>query len=110
MRETSYGKIDALAETGELSVPLVVLKNDIKNSSSRFIGFIPGFLMKNIISNEKEECMLKLKTFLKKKLKVMMKNNEPFPFFPSKQEILKEYDNVELIEFIKIKSESRKNS
>ncbi len=108
MRQTTGGQIDALAISGELSVPLVILKNENKNVT-HYIGFIPGILMKNISAETLEDCKTKLKNFLVSKLKDMVKANEPFPFFPDKEEINKEYDNIELLEFVKIKSQNRKN-
>lgn len=102
MRETSFGKVDALAQNGELHIPLVILKNESQNSTFPYLGFIPGFLMKNINGTTIEECKTKLKEYLIQKLKIMKQNNEPFPFFPTKEEIMKEYSNVEVVEFIKI--------
>ncbi len=109
MRTTSYGKVDALAQTGEVSIPLVVIKNSMESAKIPYIGFIPGFLMKNINGYTIDECKTKLKEYLINKLKIMKLNEEPFPFFPTKEEILKDYDNVELVEFIKITSNDRKN-
>lgn len=108
MRQTSSGQTDALAISGELFVPLVILKNENKNIT-HYIGFIPGILMKNISADTLEDCKAKLKNYLVLKLKDMVKNNEPFPFFPTKEEIYKDYDNIEHLEFVKIKSENRKN-
>ena len=107
MQTSPYGKIDALAQTGKLSIPLVVLKNTAQNSNS-YIGFIPGFLMKNISANTSEQCIKNLKEYLTTKLKTMIKQNEPFPFFPTEEEIRKDWDNVEIIEFVCVKSDKRK--
>ena len=109
MRETSYFKTDALAETGELLIPLVFIKNICKTGNTNYIGFIPGFLMKNISAETLQECKSSLKDFLMNKLKQLKKSGEPFPFFPNKEQILKSYENVDSVEFIKIKSNSRKN-
>ena len=67
--------------------------------------------MKNIEMYTSDTCpnCTKLKEYLINKLKIMKLNEEPFPFFPTKEEILKDYDNVELVEFIKITSNDRKN-
>ena len=43
MRNTSYGRIDALAQTGEVSIPFVIIRNTTENVSIPYIGFIPGF-------------------------------------------------------------------
>ena len=109
MRNTSYGRIDALAQTGEVSIPLVIIRNTTENVSIPYIGFIPGFLMKNVNGHTVDECKTKLKEYLVKKLKMMKQNDEPFPFFPTKEEIMKDYDNVEIVEFIKVTSKDRKN-
>ena len=110
MIKTTNGKVDALAISGELCIPLVILKNDNKASELPFLGFIPGFLMKNVNGKTLEDCKEKLLNYLKQKLQRMMQEDEPFPFFPTKEEILKDFDNVELVEFIKVKSEKRKQS
>lgn len=107
MQTSPYGKIDALAQTGKLSIPLVVLKNTTQNSS--YIGFIPGFLMKNISAQTPKQCIEKLKEYLNTKLKTMIKQNEPFPFFPTEEEIKKDWENVEKIEFVCVKSDKRKS-
>jgi len=39
----------------------------------------------------------------------MKELGEPFPFFPTRAEIMSEYDNVKCIEFVKVKSEQRKD-
>lgn len=105
---TTIQGVDALAQSGELSIPLVISKKEGKENKVSYIGFIPGFLMKNIIADNVNDCKTELKNFLMNKLKQLMKNNEPFPFFPTKVEILKNYDNIESIDFIKVKSNNRK--
>ena len=84
---TSFGKADSLA-SGEVLIPLVVLKK----SENSFAGFIPGFVMKSIVENSPEECLANLKTYLTQKLKIMKENGEPFPFFPNRNEIMKDIE------------------
>lgn len=104
---TTFGKADSLS-AGEIMIPLVIIKRDYDDKSS-FAGFIPGFVMKNIVENSKEECLAKLKNYLSQRLKAMMKNGEEFPFFPTKDEIMKDFENVYSVDFIKITSNLRKN-
>lgn len=101
------GTVDALKELGSLSVPMVIIKED---NISTYKGFIPGFVMKNVINETLDGCKADLKKYLKQKLVTMAKNNLPFPFFPTKEEILKDFDNVVSVEFIKISSSSRKSN
>ena len=70
---------------------------------STLIGLVIGYFLFT------HECKTKLKEYLVKKLKIMKQNDEPFPFFPTKEEIMKDYDNVEIVEFIKVTSKDRKN-
>lgn len=96
---TSFGKADAIY-SGEVMIPLVVLQK----SENSFAGFIPGFVMKNIVESTAEECIAKLKTYLTQKLKTIKENGDTFPFFPNRQEIMKDFENVYKIEFIKVVS------
>lgn len=106
-RITSFGKQDSLAISGKVSMPLVILK--IQNLQGiKFIGFIPGLTSKDVICDSSEQCKRKLKETANQIVKVMAKNNTEFPFFPSKETILKDYPNVAEIIFIKITSQKRK--
>ena len=107
VRVTSFGNADSLA-SGEVMIPLVVLKNETNNVVS-YTGFIPGFVMKNVTEATPEECFSKLKNYLNQKLKTMLEENQTFPFFPTRAEIMSDFKNVHKIEFIKIKSSARKN-
>ena len=107
-RITNFGKIDTLTESGELLVPLVIFSR-IKNSQEEFVGFIPALTKKDIVCLTKEECKTKLKQTAKQILSNMAKENKPFPFFPTKAEILEEHKNTKEIVYIKIKSEKRKS-
>ena len=98
MTITAHGRIDALKQSGVLFVPLTILKQSI----NEYVGFIPGILMSNITAKTEEECLMLLKGFFKEKLKNMVKNKEPFPFFPDKKEIYVDYKNVCKVELVKI--------
>jgi len=98
MTITSHGRIDALKQSGKLFVPLTI----IKQSTCEYIGFIPGILMSNITAKTEQECLTILKNFMHQKLKAMMQNKEPFPFFPDKKEIYEDYKNVCRVELVKI--------
>ena len=104
---TPFGKIDALSISGELSVPLVIIWKT-ENKQKSFHGFVPALSKKDIISHNLEDCKTALKAEALKLIK-QYKNTE-FPFFPSKEEILKDFENVCYLTFIKIKSEKRKNN
>ncbi|MBE7074645.1 MAG: hypothetical protein E7376_01525 [Clostridiales bacterium] len=106
--KTAHGIVDALAISGEVLIPLVILKSNQENSQN-FLGFIPGFTMKTIVESSEDICKEKLKKYLVSKLKTMKELGEPFPFFPTRAEIMSEYDNVKCIEFVKVKSEQRKD-
>lgn len=105
---TTYGKIDSLAISEQISMPLVILKQNTEKGQ-RFIGFIPAITSRDIISNTLDECKNTLKQEAMKIIGIMAKDNVEFPFFPTKNEILENYKNVIEISFIKIKSKKRKN-
>ena len=103
-----FGQIDTLSISGELKVPLVILlKQNLTQKS--YIGFIPGLSKKDIKESTLENCKKKLKLLAESTIKEMATNNLPFPFFPSKEEILTDFENVCYISFIKIKSQKRKS-
>ena len=102
VRISSFGKIDTLSLTGEISMPLIILKQPTERSF-KYVGFIPAITASDLTDNNLEGCKKKLKQEANKILKNMAKNNTEFPFFPNKEEILQTYKNVEEIYFLKIK-------
>lgn len=94
---TAFGKADSLS-AGEVMIPLVVLKK----SEDSYSGFIPGFVMKNVVEDTSEKCFARLKNYLIEKLKMIKQNGDTMPFFPKREEIMKDFENVFKIEFIKV--------
>ena len=105
-RITSFGKVDTLTQYGEIAMPLVILKAQ-NISTTKYIGFIPGITTKDITSNNLDDCKKLLKEQTKKIITQMAKDNIEFPFFPTKEDILKDFKNVVEIIYIKIKSKKR---
>lgn len=101
MRKTSFGQINSI-DISEQKVPLVVQK--CTSDKFAYVGFIPALKVQSIYSDNIDECTAKLKDILTKKIKSMILNNEPFPFFPNQNEILEEYGSVERITFVKLTS------
>lgn len=81
-----------------LSIPLVIMQNQ-----GVYQGFVPGFVMKDIIDEDLEECKKKLVEHTKKVVKTKVNNNQVFPFFPTNEEIKKDFKNVVLIKRVNIK-------
>lgn len=106
-RISSYGKQDALAISGEVSMPLVILKK-INLKGVKYLGFIPGLTNKDVVCDSAQQCKDELKNIASQIVKEMAKNGTEFPFFPSKEDILKDYPNTAEIAFIRIKSQKRK--
>jgi len=106
MRDYGFGKADSLSISGEINMPLVI----IKNSNNTFNGFIPGLTKNDIVSDSLDLCKINLKEQALNIIKDYKKNNTPFPFFPTKEELLKDFENVCYISFIKIKSTKRFNN
>lgn len=102
------GQIDTLSINGEIQMPLVIL---LKTSLTKkeYIGFIPGLTKKDIVSSDLEECKNNLKQCAQDLVKKMATENSPFPFFPTKEEIMSDFENVCYIGFVKIKSQKRKS-
>ena len=101
--------VDAISITGEVDIPLVILKRENLNGSFTYSGFIPGFMAKTLSADNYDDCKKLLKEFLMEKLKRMRKDNDPFPFFPTETEIRQDYDDVFTVDFVKVKSDKRKS-
>lgn len=99
---TSFGKINALSEMHELSVPIVILQRK-KLDQKQYIGFVPALTKKDIVCNSLDECKTILKQAAKDLIVNMYLTNTPFPFFPTKEEILEDFENVCYVSFIKVK-------
>ena len=98
MRKEPFGVVCSLAVNGEIKLPLVVCKE-----KNQYVGFVPGFIMKTIVEKDIDICKIKLKDYAKQEVMRMSKNKQPFPFFPSEEEIFEDFQNVKYLEFIKIK-------
>lgn len=82
-------------------LPLVIIRDeDILKDV--YLGFVPGINMHYVIDKSIQTCKIKLKKFISEKIKNMLKNNEKFPIFPSKEEILQDFSNVIDIEMISL--------
>lgn len=87
----------------EIRVPLVYIKKD-DEFGERYLGFIPGFVMKNITASNLEECRHALMEYLKQRLKAIISNGAELPCFPTtEEEIRNDFENVFSVEFIKVK-------
>ena len=81
-----------------LSIPLVIQKGE-----NVYQGFVPGFVMKDVVSTNLEICKSKLLEYAKQVIKTRIKNNQGFPFFPTNEEIKQDYKNIVLIKRINVK-------
>ena len=103
MRTTSYGIADAMIASKELKAPLVIIKRIDDGGKITYAGFVPGFVANDIIDENIETVKTKLEKFAKERIVDMLNNKKPFPFFPTKEEILNDFENVEYVKFLKLK-------
>ena len=103
MRITSYGLADAMIASKEVKAPLVIIKRTDDGGNVTYAGFVPGFVANDIIDENIEIVKTNLEKFAKERILEMLNSNKPFPFFPTKEEILNDFENVEYIKFIKLK-------
>lgn len=82
----------------KVNIPLVFTKED-----GKYHGFVPGIIMRDVVENDLEICKQKLLETIKPILKNKVSNNLPFPFFPTNEEIKKDFKSVVLIKRISIK-------
>lgn len=101
MKKTIIAQANAM-DLDELKVPLVVCRK-VKDGEIKYHGFIPGINRQDIIDSNLEVVKLKLNTEARATVSKMLENNEPFPFFPDKEAIARDFDNVVYIKFIKLK-------
>lgn len=102
MRETAHGLANSLLASKEVKAPLVVVKKVDKNEV-KYVGFVPGLLMQDIENKDMEVVKEKLTESAKSFISKMLKEDTPFPFFPSKDEIMVDYPDTVFIKYIKIK-------
>lgn len=93
-----FGIASSLDLGEDIKLPLVVCKE-----KGTFVGFIPGIVMASFKEKDIEVCKTKLKEFAKAEISKMAKEKQPFPFFPTEEEIFEDFENVKYLEFIKIK-------
>lgn len=98
MERKPFKVVNSLDESGEIKLPLVVVKE-----KGKFVGFVPGFIMTSFVESDIEICKTKLKDYAKNEVTKMVKEKAPFPFFPSEEEIFEDFKDVKYLEFIKIK-------
>ena len=74
-------------QTITASVPLVFMKKT-QDGNVVYRGFVPGIVMKDVISSDLEECKQLLLEKAKDKLKAKIQLASPMPYFPENEEIL----------------------
>ena len=87
------------AVNGIISLPLVVTKED-----GKYHGFVPGIVMKDFVCDTTTECETKLKVFVKDYILEMRKTQKPYPFFPTNEEIKKDFKGVVLIKRLMVRT------
>ena len=93
--------IDSRKYNSELTLPMVIRKRKI-NQLTKFTGFVPGIYEQDVVEDTLEKCRELLFERTKARVKEMIKENSPFPFFPTKEEILQDFDDVVSITFVKV--------
>lgn len=84
---------------GKISIPLVVTKEE-----GKYHGFIPGIVMKDFVCATVSECEEKLKVYIKNYIIDMRKTKKPYPFFPTNEDIKKDFKGVVLIKRLLVKT------
>ena len=92
---------DVYSGSDTVKIPLVIC-DERNEKAGAFCGFVPGLVMKDISSKYLESCKKRLLAVVKVKVLNMIKNGEPFPFFPDEKEIREDFKNVVDINYIKL--------
>lgn len=99
MKKTELFKADARDLYEIINVPMVIIEHKLKNHVV-YAGFVPGLTKKDVLTNDYEEC----KTELQKVTLELIKNIKTMPFFPTKDEILDDFEGVKAIMFLQVKT------
>lgn len=92
---------DAMQMQGQLNVPLVITKV-IEDDVELYRGFVPGLTTEDCVSPSLDTCKERLRQDAEKMIDKYLKEGKEFPFFPTKEEIIEDFDGVCNIRFIKI--------
>ena len=92
---------DALVVQGNLNIPLVITKV-IEDDVELYHGFVPGFTKEDCVSPDLDSCKRRLKEAAEKLIDQYLQEGKEFPFFPTKDEIIEDFEGVCNIRFIKI--------
>ena len=93
--------IDSRDYMDNIILPMVIRKRKIDNEI-KFTGFVPGFYEKDIIEDNLEKCKELLLERTKEKVSKMLKDDSPLPFFPTKEELMEDFNDIVHITFIKV--------
>ncbi len=99
MRKTELFKADARDLYEQINVPMVITEHKNRNRVV-YAGFVPGLTKKDVLTTDYEEC----KAEIHKLTLELIKQVDVMPFFPTKEEILEDFDDVKAIMFLQIKT------
>lgn len=85
----------------EISLPMVIRYRKV-NGVLTYTGFIPGMTKKDVIDSDFETCKNLLKEETKKLVLRYLEEKKIFPLFPTKEELLEDFDDIKSISFVKI--------
>lgn len=98
---TIQNSIDSRKISEYLMLPMVIRHRKIDNEMV-YTGFIPGMTEIDIIEKDFSLCKKQLKSKTRLLVVDYIENNRNFPFFPTKEELLEDFEDIVSISFIKI--------
>ena len=101
MRVTKLFVPDAMQENKVLNVPMVITRVE-EEGVEVYHGFVPGLTKEDSIAVSIDACKKLLKEETEKLVDKYLKEGKEFPFFPTKEEIIQDFDGVCQITFIKL--------
>ena len=84
-----------------LMLPMVIRHRKIDDELV-YTGFIPGMTEIDIIEKDFSLCKKQLKSKTRLLVVDYIENNKAFPFFPTKEDLMQDYEDIVSITFIKI--------
>ena len=79
-------------DDSKISIPLVFTREN-----GKIHGFVPGIVMKDIVHEEIAQCEQDLKEHVKKFVIKTRNEKASFPFFPTNEQIKRDFKHVVLI-------------
>ncbi len=92
-------KTEKQQDNTKISIPLVFTREN-----GKIHGFVPGIVMKDIVHEDISQCEIDLKEHVRKFVIKTRAENLSFPFFPTNEQIKRDFKHVVIIKRLNIQN------